>query len=65
MEEVIFRGLLYSDDRHDELAAVDLSMTAVTLTSRFVLCFIHSYAYLMTFFIIPVLFCIVFEHETI
>ena len=40
-------------DRHDELAALDLSITPSWLVWV-----------LTIFFIIPVLFCFVFEHET-
>ena len=46
-------------DHHDELAALDLSM-AVMISVSF-----NSYVNLAIFFIIPVLFCFVFEHETI
>ena len=45
--------------RHDELAAMDLSMIAVALRPSCL------YASLVIFFIIPVLFSFVFEHETI
>ena len=45
--------------RHDELAAMDLSMIAVALTPSCL------YASLVIFFIIPVLFSFVFVHETI
>ena len=50
-------------DRHDELAAVDLSVIALTLTVWISMNF-NSYASLVIFFIITVLFCFVFDYET-
>ena len=54
-------GLLHCDDeyRHDELAAMDLSMIAVALTPSWLVWIFNSYASLVIFFIIPVfsLFC--------
>ena len=43
-------------DRHDELAALDLSMIAVALTPSSWLVWILTYATFAIFFIIPVLF---------
>ena len=43
-----------TEDRHDELAAMDLSV----ISKNF-----NSYASLVIFFIILVLFCFVFNHE--
>ena len=51
-------------DRHDDLAAMDLSRIAVALTVIISMNF-NSYASFAIFFIIPVLFCFVFEIETI
>ena len=42
------------EDRHDELAAMDLSVISMNF---------NSYASLVVFFIILVLFCFVFDHE--
>ena len=50
-------------DRHDELAAVDLSVIALALTVWISMNF-NSYASLVIFFIITVLFCFVFDYET-
>ena len=54
-------------DRHDDVAAMDLSMIAVALTPSLVRISMNfkTYASLAIFFIIPALFCFVFEHETI
>ena len=43
-----------TEDRHDELAAMDLSVINMNF---------NSYASLVIFFIILVLFCFVFDHE--
>ena len=43
-----------TEDRHDELAAMDLSVISMNF---------NSYASLVIFFIILVLFCFVFDHE--
>ena len=43
-----------TEDRHDELAAMDLSVISMNF---------NSYASLDIFFIILVLFCFVFDHE--
>ena len=51
-------------DRHDDLAAMDLSRIAVALTVIISMNF-NSYASFALFFIIPVLFYFVFELETI
>ena len=45
-----------TEDRHDELAAMDLSVISMNF---------NSYASLVIFFIILVLFCFVFDHETL
>ena len=50
-------------DRHDERAAVDLSVIALALTVWISMNF-NSYASLVIFFIITVLFCFVFDYET-
>ena len=43
-----------TEDRHDELAAMDLSVISMNF---------NSYASLVIFFIVLVLFCFVFDHE--
>ena len=43
-----------TEDRHDELAAMDLSVISMNF---------NSYASLVIFFIILVLFCFVFDHK--
>ena len=43
-----------TEDRHDELAAMNLSVISVNF---------NSYASLVIYFIIVVLFCFVFDHE--
>ena len=53
-----------TEDRHDEPAVLDLSIIAVALTPSWLMNF-NSYASLAILFIIPVLFCFVFEHEII
>ena len=64
--DVIFWGLLYSDDRRSPWWAVRVGpqhdrgrSDTVMMSMNF-----NSYASLAIFFIIPVLFCFVFEHET-
>ena len=57
-----------SGNRHDDVAAMDLSMIAVALTPY--ICHMinmnfDSYASIIIFTNIPPLFCFVFEHETI
>ena len=64
-----FWGLLHCNDRnrHDELAAMDLSMTAVTLTSLWFCMNFNSYGSLDVFssFVVSDCFCFVSKHETI
>ena len=43
-----------TEDRHDELAAMNLSVISVNF---------NSYASLVIYFIILVMFCFVFDHE--
>ena len=52
-----------TEDRHDELAAIDLSTIAVALTSSYLVCILtvmSGYIFRHSFF-----FCFVFEHETL
>ena len=52
-----------TEDRHDELTAMDLSVIAVD--TGIISVNFNSYASLVIFFIIPVLYCFVFYHETL
>ena len=48
-----------NEDCHDKLAAMDLGMITVALTPSY----FNNNASLFMFFIIPISFCFVFEHE--
>ena len=48
-----------NEDCHDKLAAMDLGMITVALTPSY----FNNNASLFMFYIIPISFCFVFEHE--